>query len=147
MDYEKVLSIKSDPSKILHEAKMVLMQNNFAVSLKDNALFLIGPGYSSTHQNPLWGISKGELLIRDDQLLFKAELNGVKNLQYFVSIFPFALGGFMSLLFLLIMQDVWAFVVPLLAVSPWLVISPIMNRIIQTKTVDAIERLLSNLNQ
>ena len=67
-------------------------------------------------------------------------------MQWFLYLFPPALGGLLALTFALIPHfPRQASLAPFLAVSPWLIISPLMGRWIRKRTIRAIDTLAHNL--
>lgn len=145
MNYKSKVHIRRDPAKALQTLQQIFIHNNFSVKPHgDNGFELIGPGLNSTEQNPLLGISKGACRLQGSTIELVVELGGVQFMKRFVLFFPFGLGILLSAVFLLTMGGWLAVATPILAVSPWLVLSPLMSRWIQKRTESAIETALQN---
>ena len=150
----------------LDSAVATLIYNGFELVHRDStSAVLTGPGMSSTHQNPLLGASKVTLQLRDHALEAAAELGGVDYMRRFLMRFPFLLGLGLGLLFAVVgglhfgRQHGIGFGVPwapgwrwlivafggaMLPVTPWLVLSPLMSRMILKRTQRALEVLVRN---
>lgn len=151
---------------VLNAALVTLTNNGFAIVDHDRtSANLTGPGLNSTKQNPLLGASKIHLELRDQQLRLDAELGGVDSMRRFLMRFPFLLGLGLGLFFGVIggitfgQQFGVGFGVPwaqgitwmlfatgaaMLPVSPWLVLSPMMSKMIRTRTQNALTTLVAN---
>lgn len=148
MDYQRSITAK-DSRKSIDTAKTIFMQNGFAVTKKgDGEYEFSGPGMSSTKENPLTGVSKAHMRQTGHQLKLEAELGSVRGMQWFIWIFPFALGGILFLLFNVARRGEspinWA---SLWAVSPWAILSPLMSRWMKRRTVRALDVLIENAAQ
>lgn len=144
----------------------ILTNNGFAITQRGvSSVSLSGPGMNSTRQNPIVGVSKITLTQRGGNITAEAELGGVDRMQRFLMWFPMLLGLGLAALFgigggLLFGQQFGAgFGVPwapgwqwllvatgiaMLPVSPWLVLSPLMSRMIRKRTQHAVETLVRN---
>jgi hypothetical protein len=153
----------------LHAALTVLTNNGFAIVDRDaNSAHLTGPGLNSTKQNPLLGASSIHLEIQDKKLCLDAELGGVESMRRFLMRFPFMLGLGLGLLFGVVGGLVFGqqfgvgFGVPwaqgftwmllaigaaMLPVAPWLFLSPMISKMIQTRTQNALTTLVTNAVQ
>jgi hypothetical protein len=151
---------------VLTSAIVTLTNNGFAITHRDaRSVSLTGPGLNSTRQNPILGASKITLQIRDNSIVADAELGGVDAMQRFVIRFPFLLGLSLGLLFgiggglLFGWQFGVGFGVPwaqgwrwmllaiggsMLPVAPWLILSPLIARMIRIRTQNAVETLIRN---
>lgn len=146
MDYQRSISLKTESRKCIDTAKMIFMQNGFLVSKKGEHDFqFTGPGMSSTKENPLVGVSTARIKLNGRQVTLEAELKSVRGMQWFIWIFPFALCG---ILFLVLNGSRpsgspinWA---SLLAVLPWIVLSPWMSRWMKRRTIRALDVLIEN---
>ena len=154
------------PKDALQSALTTLTNNGFAITDRDaTSATLTGPGLNSTRQNPILGASKVDIRIDDNTLHVNAELGGVDSMQRFLMRFPFLFGLGLGLLFGVIGGFVFGqqfdvgFGVPwaqgwqwmlvaiggaMLPVSPWLILSPMMARMIRNRTHHALETLVSN---
>lgn len=106
---------------------------------------------TSTRGNPLKGMTEGTFVVRNSAIEVSAVLGGVQWLKNFLRIMPLA----MAVLFLVIFGVVavfvpvfrhwWIFLIPIAALSPWLVLAPVMGRTIERRTTEAIDDLVSNM--
>lgn len=163
-------AVTTKPTEHVLEAALVTLTNNgFAIVKRDElSADLTGPGMSSTRQNPLFGASKIHLNLRGQQLCLDAELGGVETMRKFLTRFPFILGLGMSLLLGVVggvffgslfgvgfgvpgVQG-WTWMLVAMAgvtlpLSPWLFLSPMMSRKLQTRTQHALATLVRNAIQ
>lgn len=150
--YEKSVGFSGDVESAITLAKNIFAANGFKISQIDQTEFSVtGPGMSSTKQNPIRGLSRGKLKFTGETLAFTGELGGVEFMKKFLIIFPLALGIGMTLLFAGIggitkQNDLSGFI-PLLTVAPWIFISPIMIKVIQKRTEDAVATALENISK
>jgi hypothetical protein len=150
----------------MEAALATLVSNGFAIMHRDKfSANLTGPGLNSTKQNPLLGATNICLELRDQQLRLEAELGGVDSMQRFLTRFPLVLGLGLGLFFgvfggiLFGRQFGVGFGVPwaqgatwmlvaiggaLLPVAPWLVLSPMISRMIRMRTQNALTTLITN---
>jgi hypothetical protein len=151
---------------VLRTAIVTLTSNGFAISHRNSkSVSLKGPGLNNTRQNPILGASKISLQIHDNSIVADAELGGVDAMERFLMRFPFLLGLGMGLFFgvagglLFGRQFGVGFGVPwaqgwrwmllafggaMLPVAPWLILSPLMSRMIRRRTQNAVETLIHN---
>ena len=141
----------------------------FAINSRDEHIaMLTGPGLNSTNQNPLLGASQICLALDGDQLRLDAQLGGVDSMRRFIMRFPFVLGlgggvffcvfsGFLfgaqfgvgfgvpwaqGLTWMLFVMGIAT-----LSVSPWLLLSPMISKMIRTRTQNALTILVNNAVQ
>ncbi|MDP8242550.1 MAG: hypothetical protein P9L94_00605 [Candidatus Hinthialibacter antarcticus] len=144
--YKSKVHIKGDPSKAWQTLQQTFINNNFSIKPHGASGFeLTGPGLNSTKQNPLLGISKGACRLQGSTIELSAELGGAQFMQRFVLFFPIGLGLILALVFSLTMGGWTAVATPLLAVAPWLVLSPLLSRWIHNRTERAVETALQNV--
>ncbi len=145
MDYQRTLSLQGDAQLALEKAVQIFVQNNFALKkIHSNKMELCGPGMTSTKENPLVGVSKAWLKLSGKQITLEAELGSVRRMQWFIWIFPIALGLF---LFLIIGASEKNFrnALPVCwAISPWIVLSPLMSWWMKRRTLRSLNVLLEN---
>jgi hypothetical protein len=154
---------------VLKAALLTLTNNGFAIVQRDqNSADLIGPGLTSTRQNPLLGASRIHLSVRGQKLCLNAELGGVDSMRRFLMQFPLVLGLGLGLLFGVLggvafgqqfgvgfgvpwaQGWVWllvAFGGAMLPVFPWLILSPLMSNMIRARTQNALAKLVQNAIQ
>ncbi len=147
MFYETSIPYSKDPQDALLLARSVLTQTGFRIESLDNrCLEAHGPGLQSTHQNPLRGASRVRILIYDETIHLSAELGGVVWMRNFLYLFPPALGCILMLVFALTGLPLLTCGGALVgALSPWLVLSPLMARGIRRSAVEALDTLLQNM--
>jgi hypothetical protein len=121
------------------------------VASSDYELRVTGPGISSTKENPLKGVSEAFIIVRSASIEVKAILGGVQKMKTFLRLFPLGLALFFLVVFGILalslpgLRHPWAFLGPVLALSPWVVLAPLMGRSIEKKTTQAVDTLLSNM--
>ncbi len=151
---------------VLESAITTLTNNGFAITHRGaTSVSLTGPGLNSTRQNPILGASKITLVLRGNSIDADAELGGVDAMQRFLMRFPFLLGLGLGLLigvgggllfghqfgvgFGVPWAQGWQWMVvaiggAMLPVAPWLILSPLMAKMIRKRTQDAVETLVRN---
>ena len=154
---------------VLQAALATLTNNGFAiVNCDKNSANLTGPRLNSTKQNPLLGATAIHLELHGQQLRLEAELGGVDAMRRFLMRFPFMLGLGLGLFFGVAGGVVFGrqfgvgFGVPwaqgltwmllaigaaMLPVTPWLFLSPMMSKMIRTRTQNALTTLVTNAVQ
>ncbi len=158
-------STTSRNDNALQSALAILTINGFAIVGRNTySADLTGPGLNSTRQNPLLGATRIHLELQGQQLRLEAELGGVDSMRRFLMRFPFLLGLGLGLLFGVVGgfafgQQFGGFGVPwaqgltwmivaigaaMLPVTPWLLISPLMCRMLRTRTENALTTLVQN---
>lgn len=149
--YEKSVEFSGNQDSAVALAKNIFSANDFKINQIDQSVLSVtGPGMQSNRQNLLRGISRGELKFSEAAIEFNGELGGVEFMKKFLCIFPAALGLGLTVLFevqaYLLKQNLLFSFIPLLAVAPWLFISPFMIKRIQRNTEDAIATALDNIS-
>lgn len=148
MDYQRTISIASDSHKAFEFVQSIFVQNNFSLKkIGSDEVELTGPGMNSTHENPLTGIAKAHIKLLGRKIKLEAELGGVRKMQWFLIVFPFCLGLFLFSFFYLQQHSIQPALPALYAVSPWIVIGPLMGRWIKNRTLKALDVLLENTTQ
>ena len=136
----------------LHNVRSTLQAAGFQkVELSETALAAWGPGMHNNKQPPLCGATKIDIQIYDGSAHLNAELGGVRFMRNFIYFFPPGLAVGLGLLFGALatggsMPPQAAFM-PLLIVIPWLFIGPIMVRSIRSRTTEALDLLLEDMQQ
>lgn len=153
MEYAKTVPFTGKPATALNVARLTFLPLGFQVtSNSDYELRAVATaGYSGTRDNPLKAISETTITVRDSSIEMKATLGGVEKMKTFLRVFPVA----MLLLFLIVfgvlawqlprLRQWWIFLIPILALSPWLFLAPLMTRMIERRTAQAIDTLLNNM--
>ena len=150
---EDFVSFSGEPSRAFDTALRTLLPLGFlVVSEGSSQLIVTGPGFNSTRQNALLGISRAEFTAERSSLKVLAELGGVDRMQRFLIILLVGLGLFDSLVFLglwyfldQLRAHTWFLAIPALTLVPWVVIGPILARWIGNRTREALNRLLQNM--
>lgn len=151
-EYAKSVPFEGRAGKALSVAQSAFISQGFEiVGRGDSELRVTGPGMNSTRQNPLRGVTEASIVVRSTAIEIRAVLGGVQKLKTFLRVFPLAMAIFFMVVFGVIAWQVpvfrhfWIFLFPLLALSPWLVIAPVMGRAIERRTRQAVDTLLSNM--
>ncbi|MDO9546922.1 MAG: hypothetical protein Q7J07_09280 [Pelolinea sp.] len=117
-----------------------------------SALIVEGPGYNSTRQNALLGISRGELSFSRLSISINAELGGVDRMARFLLILLLGMGAIQAIIFTGLWFYVdrlhaqpWFLVIPALVFLPWIFIAPLMTKWISRRCEEALIRLVDNL--
>ncbi len=144
MQYVSATAISGRPGTAVRVVRDALVANAFTiVSANPTAFTATGPGLSSSNQNPLLGISKVSLRAEGGVLDVQAELGGASRLGLLAIFLPLALGVLLAAIFYLANKPN-AVIAPLGAVAPWLVLGPLMARMIRRRTEKAINALLES---
>ena len=154
MDYEKAVDFAGDERKALEAARAALMQGGFRVSSIENGAFQAEcSGLFDTRRNPLLAASTIVVAVRDGELALGAELEGVRKLKKFLTLF---IGG-MALLFLvgfgafLLPQVLQGkehpamLALPLAPFTPWPVLGPVLVMATRIRAVKALDTLMENV--
>lgn len=140
----------AQPERVLDLARATLAAAGFRVG-PEQAGRLVAEGRvpSSTKRQPLTLASRLVLRVEAGRLEIEAELGGLRWFRWFLWIFPLGLGLLLSASFWVAQRlgamPAGATWVPLLAVSPWLVLAPLMTGLFRRRAVDAVERLADSL--
>jgi len=152
MEYAKTVPFTGKATTALNVARLTFLPLGFQIAANsDHGLRATGPGINSTRENPLKGISETTIIVRGSAIEMKATLGGVRKMKTFLTLFPLG----MMLLFLIVFgvlalqipafRQWWIFLIPIAALSPWIFISPLMIRMIERRTAQAIDTLLNNM--
>ena len=146
MQYETSVPFTGPANIAIEAARLQLMANGFKLDqLTETELIATGKGMYSTKQNPIVGVSHIRITVSSDSIEIIAELGGVKSMQWFLYIFPPAL-VLLSIIFKFIRSSTWHGPrTALLAVLPWVVVSPLMARWIKNRTTRAVDTLAHNM--
>jgi hypothetical protein len=145
-DHEYEIPFSGDPASALEVARTALLGQGFEiVDQSSGELRATGPGMNSTNQPPLCGVSEITFLAGTSAIVARARLGGVRKMKMFLWLFPPGLGLVLMVLFTLLgMPHSWTV---LLAVAPWLVLSPIMSSWIEQRTTKAVDSLARSMVQ
>jgi hypothetical protein len=152
MEYAKTVPFTGRASKALYVAQSTFISQGFQiVANTDSELRVTGPGMSSTRENPLRGVSEATIIVRPEAIEIKAILGGVERIKTFLRFFPLGMALFFLLVFGVLALTVpvlriwWIFLIPLLALSPWLFLAPMIARSTEKRTTQAVDTLLNNM--
>jgi len=152
IEYVNTVQFAGDAKRAMGVAQTTLVAQNFQItSSGELELQFIGPGISSTRENPLKAMTEGAFVIHDGAIHVKARLGGAEWMVKFLRIFPILLAVFFLTLwgvlafFIPVFRLWWIFALPILVMSPWLVLAPMIGRSIQARTKNAIDALVSNM--
>jgi hypothetical protein len=145
-DHEYEIPFSGDPAAALEVARTALLGQGFEiVDQSIGELRATGPGMYSTNQPPLCGVSEIAFLAGTSAIVARAQLGGVRKMKMFLWLFPPGLGLVLMISFALSgMPHSWTV---LLAVAPWLVLSPILSSWIEQRTTKAIDSLVRSMVQ
>ena len=145
-DHEYEIPFSGDPAVALEVARTALLGQGFEiVDQSSGELRATGPGMNSTNQPPLCGASEITFLVGTSAIVARARLGGVRKMKMFLWLFPPGLGLIVAVSFKLFgVPRSW---IPLLAVAPWLVLSPILSSWIEKRTTKAVDSLARSMVQ
>lgn len=152
MEYSKTVPFIGHGARALDVARTVFVGQGFQiVTSTDYELRVTGPGINSTRENPLRGVSEASIIIRSSTIEIKAILGGAQKMKTFLRLFPLGLALFFMIVFGALalsrpeFRHAWIFLIPLLTLSPWLFLSPLIARTIEKRTKQAVDTLLGNM--
>ena len=148
--YKKTIEFNGDKSSAMASAKNFFIANGFKLERRgSDTLLLTGPGMISNRENPIRGVSKGQIQFTNSSIVFTGELGGVEFMKKFVTFFPPALilglTASLSIVFYLTNQFSVEFLAFALTIIPWLFLAPLFGKMMQRKTENAVDTLLENL--
>jgi hypothetical protein len=149
-DYRTTQPSSSDPAAAKDIVLQTLLPLGFAVAHDSSyGLTVNGPGYRSTRQSPLLGISSAVFDFGRSQIMIDAELGGLKRITNTLAIILFSVGLIDSAIFFALWyfipefkQQAWFLFVPALTLLPWFFIVPYMSKFIRRRCEEAIDILL-----
>lgn len=96
-------------------------------------------------------MTEGTFIIRNSAIEVSAVLGGVQWLRNFLRIMPLG----MAVLFLIVFGGLsifvpvfrkwWVYLIPIAALSPWIILAPVLGRSMERRTTAAIDDLVSNM--
>lgn len=135
-----------NPAAAFGIARTTLLALGFDIFVdSDDEMQAAGPGMHNNQQPPLVGVSTLKLNISSARISAEAILGGVAKMKAFVYLFP------PGLMLLLLMT--WALAGmsvpwwPALSVLPWFLISPLIARSLERKTITAVDSLVRSMSQ
>lgn len=152
IEYSRAVPFAGRAARALSVAQSAFVNQGFEIiASSDSELRVAGPGLRSTGENPLKGVSEAYIIIRSSAIEIKALLGGVQKMKMFLRLFPLLMVLFFLLVFgilawqLPVFRHAWIFLIPVLALSPWLFLAPLMGRNIEKRTKQAVDLLLNNM--
>lgn len=146
MAYTTSIAVDGSPQKAVTVLRDALVANAFTITEASQTGFTAtGPGMNSNNQNAIRGVSRAVVLTEENTLHISAELGAAKRLGLFAIIFPPALCLFLAAVFAgLGSKHHNAVFVPLLIAAPWLVLGPLLARMLRRRAEQAIDALLQS---
>ena len=145
-EYEYKIPYAGDPAEALDVAKLTLLAQGFEIAPQSRGeLRAIGPGLNNTNQPALLGASEIMLVADSSTILARAQLGGARRMKLFLYVFPPGLAVTLALIFALTAMPAGASWWALLALAPWLVLSPVLSRWIESRTKKAIDGLVRSM--
>jgi len=121
------------------------------VNQSSHSLVVESPGYNSTRQNTLLAMSRAEFTFSRSKIDLQAELGGIDRMARLLLFLILGLGIldtaiFFGLWFFLdaFRSSMWLLYIPTLALLPWLIVGPLIIRIIRKNAERAAITLLEN---
>jgi hypothetical protein len=154
MQYTSTVPFEGSTEKAFDLAAASLTSIGFQLIARDgSAMELLGPGMMNSRQSALRGASRIQIGRGAGELSIKAELGSVQKLMRFIYVFPIGLIFSLCLFFFILFSflfDNRQWVVPLLLgvganALVWVVLSPMMARLIHSRTCKAIDALLKSM--
>lgn len=152
IEYSTTVPFVGSGKRALAVAQTTLVSLNFRIlSSSETELNVSGRGINSTRENPLKTVTEATFLIRNAAIEVRANLGGAEKMRRFLTIFPLALAAFFLIVWTTIAYFVpefrhwWIFVLPLIPLSPWLFLTPIICRSFERRSKDAIDSLVGNM--
>ena len=148
MLFEHAVPFRGDSEKALKVICDALTANNFRIESRDaQRVTFTSPGIGNTRENPLRGVSTGEVSVSAGNLTFKGETRSIQRLIWFLVVFMIGMVIFFLILFGVILRKQVgpqaAYIAPLPFV-PWIFLIPLIARMMRRKTQSAIQTLLHN---
>ena len=144
--YQYSVPFQGDARKAFNIALTSLISLGFEIDRStDWELHAIGPGMHSNQQPALLGVTELTLSINLSSITADAVLGGAATMKAFIYLFPPALILSLLIFFILLgMKMSWLIG---LIVLPWFIIAPLMSKMIEGKTTQAVDRLVRGMAQ
>ena len=141
-----------NPQFAVHTALQTLLPLDFRIIAQTSSTLVVeGPGYTSTRQNALLGMSRGELTFSRSTVSINAEMGGVDRMGRFLLFLLMGMGTINAAIFIVLWFTIdrlhaqtWFLAIPALVFLPWVFIAPWMKRWIGKRCEEAIIRLVDN---
>ena len=139
-EYKYSASYNGSRAAAFDAARAALLALGFEMTTdSEGELHADGPGMHSSQQASLLGVSHIRFRAGSSRIRATATLGGVRKMIAFICVFPPGLALFLAAIFALLGQENWW--VAFLAVSPWVILSPLLSRVMQRRTTHAVDAL------
>jgi len=151
--HEDLVTFHGDPQRAFATALQNLLPLGFQIEEQSAYRLVVHtPDLNSTRQNALLGVSRAEFSADQGSLKVQAAMGGVDRLTRSLLFIILGLGAFDTVLFTglwffldKLREHVWLLAMPALALLPWIIITPIVIRLIGKRTREALHTLLENM--
>lgn len=144
-DYETSAEFSGEAEAALSFLIQTFTQLGFRIEQKDaRRLEFSGPGMNSTQQNPLMAVSRLRVESAGRSLKTQAEFGGARRMAKFMFLLIVGLAAGLGGLFAVLFDPAAAGIVAL-ALSPWLVLIPLIYWMIRRRAARALDNVLHNL--
>jgi len=150
---EEFVTFSGDAERAFDTALRALLPLGFQVEERGASRLVVrGPGYDSSRQDALLGISRAVFTAAGSTLEVHAELEGVDRLMrrllfLILGLAFFDLALFTALWYFLepLRRNTWILATPALALLPWVFLAPYLTRLFSGRTRQALAALLENI--
>ena len=151
--FQYSVSYSGNSQLAINAALQTLLPLGFhIVEQSDNTLTVEGPGYNSTRQNALMGMSHGIFNFSRSIISIKAILEGVDHISRFLLFLFLGIGAFNALIFTglwfyidTLHANLWFLAFPAAITILWGLIAPVITLWIRKRCEEAITNLLQNM--
>lgn len=152
MIYETSTPFRGDTRQAMRIAADTLSANNFRIeSTTETSIRFSGPGLNSNRDNPLRGISEGEISVHTGAVHFRGNLGALRKFRLFLILFIFGLGLTLGIVFTIVFRNKpgaeHVGYLAALPLAPWIVLIPLITRRMRIKAQQAVDTLLNNMAQ
>jgi hypothetical protein len=146
MPYAASVIVEGPPEKSLAVVRDALVANAFTIAKVSKTGFTAtGPGMNTNNQNTIRGVSMAEVHAEGNRLHISAELGAARRLGLFAILFPPGLRLILAAVFAVAgLNHRNAVYVPLFIAAPWLVLGPLLARMLRRRTAQAVDALLQS---
>ena len=149
MEYESSKHVSGEASAVAKRIVDTLVGQGFRIAARQrDSVELLGPGMTSSRQNPLVGASKVVVRSHRREVAIEADFGGVRRL---IRTLGFIICS-MAILFLVLFgfvipiePPVLRYIVPVLPLAPWPFLLPWMGWLFRRRTARAFDVLLQNI--
>lgn len=150
---EESVTFSGDAERAFDTALRALLPLGFQVEERDSYRLVVrGPGYDTSRQEALLGVSRAVFTAGGSTLEVRAELEGVDRLMrrlltLILALAAFDLALFTSLWYFLepLRANTWILATPALALLPWVFLASFLTRLFSSRTRQALVALLENM--